>query len=132
MDAVRIDAASVPPGPCRAEGYRVGQLVFLSGQSAVGPDGTVGGRMQFDEQVAETMRKIDALLHAAGSDRGRILKVTIYLSDPACFPRLIEMRRTWFSPPYPADTVVEVDRLSHPDALIEIDVTALAGGQIGS
>ena len=38
------------------------------------------------------------------------------------FPKIVELRGRYFTPPYPADTIVEVSSLYSPDALIEIEV----------
>ena len=43
------------------------------------------------------------------------------------FPKIVELRRKWFTPPYPADTIVEVRSLALPELMIEIDAIALAG-----
>jgi len=44
------------------------------------------------------------------------------------FLKIIELRQRWFSPPYPADTIVEVSALYSPDAMIEIEAIALVDG----
>ena len=40
------------------------------------------------------------------------------------FPQIVEARRRYFTPPYPADTIVEVRSLALPELLVEIDVIA--------
>ena len=42
------------------------------------------------------------------------------------FDKIVELRRKWWSQPYPADTIVEVSSLYSSDAMIEIDAIALA------
>lgn len=42
------------------------------------------------------------------------------------FPKIVELRGRYFTPPYPADTIVEVTSLHSPEALIEIEVIAVA------
>jgi enamine deaminase RidA (YjgF/YER057c/UK114 family) len=70
------------------------------------------------------------VLEAGGSSLSRIFKVTIYLTDMAYFPRIVELRRKWFSPPYPADTIIEVRSLALPELMIEIEAIALAEGEL--
>ena len=41
------------------------------------------------------------------------------------FPKIVELRGRYFTPPYPADTIVEVTSLYSPDALIEIEAIAV-------
>jgi enamine deaminase RidA (YjgF/YER057c/UK114 family) len=108
-------------------GWRAGGLLFLSGQAAIDAQGAVVGVGDFDAQLEASFAAIDRVLVAAGSDRGRIIKVTIYLTDMANFPKIVEARRRYFSVPWPADTIVEVRALALPELMVEIDVIALAG-----
>ncbi len=41
------------------------------------------------------------------------------------FPKIVELRGRYFTPPYPADTIVEVTSLYSPEALIEIEAIAV-------
>lgn len=107
-------------------GWRVGDLVFLSGQAAISPDGAIVGEGDFDAQLARTFANIENVLAAAGSDLSKVVKVTIYLKDMANFPKIVEARRRYFTPPFPADTIVEVSSLALPELLVEIDVIATA------
>jgi 2-iminobutanoate/2-iminopropanoate deaminase len=107
-----------------APGWRVGDLLFLSGQASIGPDGSIVGIGDFDAQLVQTFANIERVLAAGGSDLSRIVKVTIYLTDMGNFPRILEARKRWFNPPYPADTTVEVKGLALPELMVEIDVIA--------
>ncbi|QTH20158.1 RidA family protein [Rhizorhabdus wittichii] len=131
MDAYQIKTTPDPLEPYLiAQGYRVGGLIFLSGQAAIDDDGNLVGVNDFQKQVAQTFANIAKLLESSGSGLSKIIKVTIYVTDMGRFPDIIEMRRQYFTPPYPADTVVEVRSLALPELLIEVDVTALADGKI--
>ena len=56
----------------------------------------------------------------------RVVKVTIFLTDMATnFPKIVELRKKWFTPPYPADTIVEVKSLYLPEVEIEIEAIAV-------
>ena len=61
----------------------------------------------------------------AGGTDDDIFKVTIYLTDMSHFPKIMELRQSRFTPPYPADTIVEVRSLALPELMIEIDAMAL-------
>ena len=113
-----------------AQGYRVGDLIFLSGQASIDDEGNIVGNGDFDAQLVQTMANIERVLQAGGSDLSKIVKVTIYLKDMTQFPRILEMRERYFTPPYPADTIVEISSLALPELEIEIDVMALAEGEI--
>jgi 2-iminobutanoate/2-iminopropanoate deaminase len=109
---------------CIAPAWRVGDLLFLSGQASIGPDGSIVGAGDFDAQLAQTFANIERVLAAGGSDLGKIVKVTIYLTDMGNFPAILEARKRWFTPPFPADTTVEVKGLALPQLMVEIDVIA--------
>ncbi|KPF73562.1 enamine deaminase RidA, partial [Blastomonas sp. AAP25] len=122
---------SMSPDPLGAyaisPGWKAGGLLFLSGQAAIDEQGAIVGVGDFDAQLEATFAAIDRVLAAGGSDRSRIIKVTIYLTDMANFPAIVEARRRYFTPPWPADTVVEVRALALPELLLEIEVIAVCG-----
>ena len=107
-------------------GWRVGDLLFLSGQAAIDEQGQVVRVGDFDSQLRQVFVNIDRVLHAAGSSRDQIVKVTIYLTDMENFPKIVQARKIYFKAPYPADTTVEVKALALPDLIVEIDVIAAA------
>ena len=108
-------------------GWKVGDLLFLSGQAAIDEAGAIVGVGDFEAQLAQTFANIDRVLAAGGSSRDRIVKVTIYLTDMGNFPAMVEARKRYFSAPWPADTIVEVQALALPELIVEIDVIASAG-----
>ncbi|MGB3469483.1 MAG: RidA family protein [Erythrobacter sp.] len=107
-----------------APAWRVGDLLFLSGQAAISGDGAIVGNGDFDAQLEQTFANITRVLNAAGSDLSKIVKVTIYMTDMAHFPKIVEARQRYFTAPYPADTTVEVKGLALPELMVEIDVIA--------
>ena len=56
-----------------------------------------------------------------------MIKVTIYLTDMSHFEKIVALRQQWFSAPYPADTIVEVNALALPELMIEIEAIAVEG-----
>jgi enamine deaminase RidA (YjgF/YER057c/UK114 family) len=42
------------------------------------------------------------------------------------FGKIVDLRGKWFTPPYPADTIVEVRSLYSKEAMIEIEAVAVA------
>lgn len=125
---VTPEVIAIDPDPLKpyaiAPGWKVGELIFLSGQAAISPEGAIIGESDFDAQLAQTFANIETVLAAAGSDLSRIVKVMIYLTDMGNFPKIVDARRRYFTPPYPADTIVEVRSLALPELMVEIDVIA--------
>jgi 2-iminobutanoate/2-iminopropanoate deaminase len=80
----RIQAAPGTIGPVGPYSQAVvsGHLVFTAGQIPA-----TGGLDQqpegFEEQVRQTLRNLEAILIAAGSDFDHVIKVNGYLTDPA-------------------------------------------------
>jgi 2-iminobutanoate/2-iminopropanoate deaminase len=113
-----------------SQGFVVGNLVFLSGQVAIDENGVVI-EGDFDTQAEWTFRNLQRALDAAGSGLDRIIRVTIYLTDmKSQRPKVMALRKKWFTPPYPADTLVGVRELGHPSRMIEIEAIALVGGRL--
>jgi 2-iminobutanoate/2-iminopropanoate deaminase len=124
VEQIRLDPD--PYEPFRlSQGFRVGDLVIVSGQAAIDQDGHIVGVGDFDAQAEQVFRNLTRVLEAAGSGLDRVVKVTIYLTDMGNFPKIVDLRGTWFTPPYPADTIVEVSALALPGLEIEIEAIAV-------
>ena len=125
MDLKQVQTVPDPYAPyLLSQAIQVGHLVFVSGQAGVDDEGRI--KEDFDAQAEQAFRNLDRALKAAGSSLRQIAKVTIFLTSMENFPRIVELRRKWFSAPYPADTIVEVSALYSPEAMIEIEAIAVA------
>ena len=123
---IRLDPD--PYEPFRlSQGFRVGDLLLISGQAAIDESGQLVGVGDFDAQAEQTFRNLRRVLEAGGSSLDRVVKVTIFLTDMGNFPKIVDLRGKWFTPPYPADTIVEVRSLYRPEVEIEIEAIAVAG-----
>ena len=109
MSIQRID-----PGVRFSQAVVAGDLVFLAGHTSDDADAGVY------EQTADILRQIDGHLAAAGSDRSKLLSVSIWLPDIATFA---EMNRAWDEwvdqANKPARATVEA-RLAAPGYKVEI------------
>ena len=130
-NAVRIKTDPDPYEPFRlAQAYRVGDLIFVSGQAAIDLDGTIVGVGDFDAQAEQTFKNLASVLEAGGSSLAKIVKVTIFLKDMGNFGKIVGLREKFFTPPYPADTIVEITSLALPELEIEIEAIAMVEGEI--
>ena len=128
LTATPITVDPDPYEPFRlSQGFRVGNLLFVSGQAAIDETGAVVGAGDFDQQAEQTFRNLGRVLEAGGSSLAHVVKVTIFLTDMANFAKIVELRGRWFTPPWPADTIVEVSALALPELEIEIEAIAVAG-----
>lgn len=125
ISQIRLDPD--PYEPFRlSQGFRVGDLVIVSGQAAIDENGQIVGVGDFDAQARQTFQNLERVLQAGGSSLDRVVKVTIFLTDMANFGKIVELRGQWFSLPYPADTIVEISSLALPELEIEIEAIAVA------
>lgn len=109
-----------------AQGHRVGDLLFISGQTAIDDEGKLIGLGDFDAQAQKAFENLEKVLEAGGSSFKNVVKVTILLRDMANFEKVVTLRGRYFCEPYPADTIMEVSSLFSQDALIEIEAIAVA------
>ena len=113
-----------------AQAYKAGDFIFVSGQAALDLEGNIVGEGDFNAQAVQAFENLRAILTAAGSGMEKLIKVTIYVTDMANFESVVAMRKRYFSPPWPADTLVEVSALALPELMIEIEGVALADGKL--
>jgi reactive intermediate/imine deaminase len=129
-DKVRIQRITTDPDPYEpfrlALGYRVGDMLYVSGQAAISPEGEVVGEGDFDRQAEQTFANLERVLKAGGSSLENVVKVTIFLTDMGNFGKIVELRGKYFTAPYPADTIVEISSLALPELMIEIEAIAVA------
>lgn len=114
-DIKRIDA-----GPRMSEVVIHGGKVYTAG--VIASDDTVGKSVF--EQTKAVLSQIDAMLAQAGSDKTRILKANIWLTNIATFHEMNKAWDTWVVPgKTPARATVE-SKLAAPGYDVEIMIEA--------
>lgn len=94
-----------------------GNLVFCSGIVADDKSLTMKG------QTEQVLRKIDAILAAAGTDKSRIVSATVYMADASSKNEMNEAWMAWVDKKnLPARSAVGA--VLTPGTLVEIMVTA--------
>lgn len=104
-----------------------GGLVFASGQIPLDPATGQFVEGGIREQTEQVLRNLSAVLEAAGSGLGRVVKTTVFLADMNDFAAMNEVYGRYFEGEAPARSTVQAGRLPR-DARVEIDAVALAGG----
>jgi reactive intermediate/imine deaminase len=128
VDAHEIRLSPDPIAAYRiSQGFRVGDLLFISGQAAIADDGTIVGVGDFDAQVEHVFARLERVLQAGGSSLAQVVKVTVYVTDMSHIEQVVAFRERYFTEPYPADTLVEVQALGLPELMLEIEAIALTG-----
>jgi len=109
-----------------SQAIKAGPFAFVSGQAGYDDNGKIveGG---FVAQGEQAFQNLDRALQAAGSSLDKVVKVTIFVTDMSKFNHVVDLRRKFFTAPYPADSIVEIKGLYTPEAMIEIEAIALTG-----
>jgi 2-iminobutanoate/2-iminopropanoate deaminase len=116
------------------DAWRVGDLVFVSGQVSMSPDGTVIGPGDIEVQTRTAFSNLGRVLAGMGCDMGDLVKLNTYLvfngaeDDFANYwGAMNRVRREFITAPGPAATALRVSGLAIPGLLIEIDgIAAIA------
>lgn len=124
-----------PPGLEEPRGFNHGlawpgdgRLLFVAGQTALGPSGRIETR-GFVEQFGVALHRVLAVVRAAGGDPGHIGRMTVYVTDLGEYrASLRELGGCWaehMGRHYPAMALVEVTGLVDEGARVEIEATAV-------
>ena len=114
MSIQRIDV-----GDRMSQAVIFGGIVYTAGQVAMTKGGT-----SYGEQTQEILDQIDALLAKAGTDKSKLIRATIWITDMARFNEMNEVWDAWVSPGNtPARACVE-SKLALPQFDVEIMVEA--------
>jgi 2-iminobutanoate/2-iminopropanoate deaminase len=122
MKTVSTTNAPAAIGPY-VQGNIVGGLLFASGQIPLDPaTGEMVGTT-IEEQTAQVMKNVGALLEAAGSDFDHVVKTTCFLDNMGDFAAFNGVYAQAFGEHLPARSAVEVGALPK-GALVEVEVIA--------
>ncbi len=123
IDRITTDTAPAPGGHY-AQATAWGDLIHVSGQLGVRPDGSHTTDQPFEVQVRQTLANVLAILAAAGSGPAQVLKVTAYIAGVEHWPAFNTLFAEAFGAARPARAVVPVPEL-HYGYLIEIEAVAV-------
>ncbi|MEZ4555871.1 MAG: RidA family protein [Caldilineaceae bacterium] len=108
-----------------ARAVRVGDHIYVSGTTATGPDGLVGG----DDPAAQARFIIDKIERAINDLGGRledVVRTRVFISDVSHWEPVARAHGERFAAIRPANTLVEA-KLVGPDYLVEIEADAIIG-----
>lgn len=103
------------------------RLVFVAGQEPEDEHGNLIGPGDLAVQARQVFGNVGRALAAAGARPEQVAKITIFVVDYRReYVLAIEAGRVaLFGDHKPADTLVGVEALSHPDYLIEVEAIAV-------
>ncbi len=106
-------------GYCRA--LRAGNLVFITGTTAVDPQGVVHHPGDAREQTRLCYRIIENALAQLRADRSCITRVRMFVTDIKRSAEFATAHGEYFGAQHPCLTMVEVSRLIDPAMVVEIE-----------
>lgn len=109
---------------------RIGDRILVSGTTATGPDGLVGG----DDPAAQANFIIDKIEHAILKLGGRladVVRTRVYISNVDNWEPVARVHGERFADIRPANTLVEA-RLIGEEFLVEIEAEAIVGAGIAA
>ena len=102
---------------------RVGPHVWVSGSTAMTPEGLVGGGDAY-AQAVQAIRTIEAALRQAGASLEHVVRTRMYVTDIGNADDVGRAHGEAFRSIRPAATMVEVSRLIDSGMLVEIEAEA--------
>jgi 2-iminobutanoate/2-iminopropanoate deaminase len=125
-DRIEIFVTDLPePASHYVHVVRAGQLIFVSGCSALDAEGKVVGGPDVVAQTRQVLKNLGKSLEAAGASFADVCKVTVFLRNGADRDRINPVRQEYFGSTRPASTLVEVAGFSRDDILVEIEAFAV-------
>lgn len=108
-----------------AQGKQVGDTLYVAGQAAIEPDGTLVGKGDMKAQARKTFQNIRTILELAGFKMSDVVKITTFITDISRFGEMLAARAEAFGKHLPASSAVAVAALAQPDLLIEVEAIAV-------
>jgi len=123
LSSVATDKAPKAIGPYSQAVVGDG-VVYTAGQVALDPHSGELVGTTVAEQTEQVLKNLTAVLAAAGSSLGQVLKTTVYLADMADFAAMNEVYARHFGGHRPARSTVQAAGLPK-GARVEIDAIAI-------
>ncbi len=105
------------------------ELLFIAGTLPVNARGESVGEGDLSAQMEQIFANMGDALASAGADLGNVVQFTTYLVSEDLIPELMEFRKRRFPDffpdgKYPPNTLLIVNRLVHPEFLVEVQPIA--------
>ena len=119
---IHTDSAPAAIGPY-SQAIQIGDLLFVSGQVPIDP--STGAIVEGDvkAQAQQSLNNLKAILNAAGTNMGAVVKTTVFLADMNDFAAMNEVYAQFFQEPFPARSAVQAARLPK---YAKVEVEAIA------
>lgn len=104
---------------------KVGPFIYVSGTTAIDRTGTVQSPDNVYGQAVYILRKIEASLQTVGASLEHVVRTRVYVTNLEEWDAITKAHKEFFDQIRPANTLVEISRLAHPEMQVEIEVDAI-------
>lgn len=128
MERVNFFSGS-PWEPMRgfARAVKVGDMLYISGTTAMATDGSVRGLDDPYEQTKVVLEKLKDVVIKAGFSFGDIVRTRLFVTQLSKWEEFARAHREAFEEIRPASSIVQVQRLFDPRLLIEMEADVCRG-----
>ncbi|MCL1920122.1 MAG: RidA family protein [Kiritimatiellaeota bacterium] len=106
-----------------AQAVEANDFIFCSGQIPINPLSGNVEKAGAAEQTMQVLLNLKAVLEAAGSGLGKVVKTTVFLADMGDFPFVNKVYAEIFGDHRPARSTVQVARLPRS---VRVEIEAIA------
>ncbi len=127
---VNPDGLAEPRGFNHGIAVEGGELLFLAGQDASGPDGEIVAPGELVPQFEQVMANLAAVVEEAGGEPEDIVKLNVFVADAEEYRANLEPLGEVFGEyvdTYPAMALFEVGGFFKPGAVVELEGFAVIG-----
>ena len=126
VERQHITPSSMPSTAGFSQVVKAGNTIYIAGQVALTADRELVGAGDAEAQVRQTWRNIQSAVESVGGTLANVVKTTTFVTSIDHISATRKVRADLFPDGNaPPGTIVEINRLSLPEAMVEIEAIAV-------